>query len=73
MPEDVAATVHARTLAIPNADDAFHFAFPDHLVDLAPHNRGSRQILVNAWAEVDIVLGKQFAGAGQSHVIAAQR
>ena len=71
--QDIPAAVDARTLAVPDADDAVDIGIRHQLMDLAAHDGGRGEILIHAWNEVDIVLVEEALSALQGDVVAAQR
>ena len=75
--ERIAAAVHARPLAVPQAEDTIHPRAGEaagHLTDVlrAPQRRG-RQVFVDARQEMDVVLLQLFGRGPQRHVQRAQR
>ncbi len=72
--EDVAAAVHARPLAVPDAEHAVVLLRVRVEVELlrAP-DRGRAELLVDAGLEYDVVLGQVLPGRPQRLVVAAQR
>ena len=62
MTQDVAGTVDARPLAVPDAEHAIEGALAAHLRLLGSPQRGCRQILIEPGMELD-VLGLSLAAA----------
>ncbi len=71
--EDVAGAVDARTLAVPDAEDAVVLAFAAHLGLLRAPDGGGGEILVEAGLEEDVVPVEQLLGRMHLHVDAAER
>ena len=71
--EDVAATVDAGALAVPDADHAIILGAGREIELLRAPDRGRREILVHAGLEFDVVLFEVLAGGEQLLVVAAER
>src|SRR5208283_4902263 len=71
--ERVARAVDARTLAVPEAEHAVEAAFAAQLGLLRPPDRRRRQLLVEAWLEMDVVGGEQAGDLEELQVEAAER
>jgi hypothetical protein len=72
--EHVRAAVHARALAVPDAEHAVVFLLLGVQVELlrAPHGGGA-QLFVHAGLEDDVVFGQVLLGRPQRLVVGAQR
>ena len=66
--QGVAGAVDAWALAVPHAEDAVIVATADHVELLGPPHGRRRQLLVNAWPEVDVALAKPVVGPPQGQV-----
>src|SRR6266481_8711621 len=58
----VAAAVNARSLAIPDADDAVVLGAGGEIELLGTPDRGGREVFIHAGLEFDVVLLKVLAG-----------
>src|SRR3982074_1097285 len=66
--EDIAAAVDARTLAVPEREDAVVLAFPAHLGLLRPPYGGRGEILVEARLKQDAGGIERSLGAPENYV-----
>ncbi len=73
VPEDVAAAVDARPLAVPHGIDAIDRRIAEKVGLLGAPDRRRRQVLVQARPEDDVVLVKQVLGFPQLLIQPAQR
>ena len=73
MAEDIAAAVNARTLAVPEREDAVVLAFPAHLGLLRPPYGGRGEIFVEARLKQDAGRVERVLGAQESQVETAER
>ena len=71
--KDVAATIDARSLAIPNADHAIVAGAGRKIKLLRTPDRGRCQVFVYAGLKFDVVLLKVLSRGEQLLVVAAQR
>ena len=71
--KSVAAAVHARALAIPDAHHAVDVGFPGGPQDLGAEDGGGRQVFIQAGAKVNPVLFEELLGAGELKIVAAER
>jgi hypothetical protein len=72
MAEDVAGAVHARTLAVPDAEHTIELAFAAQLRLLrAPHG-GCGKILIHAGLELDVVRHQRARGLPELLVESAE-
>ncbi len=71
--EHVARAVHARPLAVPEAEDAVDLLARIGFDLLGAQHGGGGEVLVDGGQELDLVLGDQLRHAGQFLVHAAQR
>ncbi|MDT4853225.1 hypothetical protein FQZ97_874840 [compost metagenome] len=75
MLEDVGAAVHARALAVPDAEDAVELVGAlrrEAQLLRAPQRRG-RELFVHAGLEDDVLFLEELAGLPQRLVVAAER
>jgi anti-sigma-K factor RskA len=73
VPEDVARAVHARPLAVPEAEDAVILALAAQFGLLAAPERRRRQILVQARVELDVRRLEELLRALERRVDRAER
>src|SRR5579859_3333947 len=73
MAEHVAATVDARPLAVPDADDAVVIGALGKVELLRPPDRGRREVFVHPGLELDVVPVEVLAGGEKLLVVAAKR
>ena len=71
--EDVAGTVDARALAVPDAEDAVVFALAAHLGLLRAPDGGGGEVFVEAGLEENVVPVEPFLGRMHLHVDGAER
>src|SRR6202011_1280046 len=73
MTKHVAAAVHPRALAVPDADHAIMPRAGRKIELLRAPDRGSRQVFIHAGLELDVVLLEVFSRGEQLLVVAAER
>ena len=72
--EDVGAAVHARPLAVPQAEDAIELALLGVQIELlgTPH-RGGGQLFIHPGLEDDVLLGQMGLGSPEGLIVGAER
>lgn len=72
MLDRISRTIHAGTLAVPDAEDSIHFRAGNEVELLRASERGHRQVFVQVGLEDDVIRLQRRSGLPQFHVVSAK-